>query len=167
MKVMNMEYIFLIWKFDYLWHSWVHLSVTKSHHKCRNSQQSNSTIRIEKKFQFHFKHCKLKCGMFRTYAIAYIETVKKALTNILLGGWIFCLHQSLCLLKCLIVILISFILLQTEQFTVLWILFAVIVLGNSAVLVTLYLNKRKSRMNFFIKQLAIAGNLTWVNCINR
>ncbi|XP_070494290.1 cardioacceleratory peptide receptor-like [Chironomus tepperi] len=45
---------------------------------------------------------------------------------------------------------------ETEQFTVLWILFAVIVLGNSAVLVTLYLNKRKSRMNFFIKQLAIA-----------
>ncbi|CAO1411594.1 unnamed protein product [Diamesa serratosioi] len=44
----------------------------------------------------------------------------------------------------------------TEQFTVLWILFAVIVLGNTAVLVTLFLNKRKSRMNFFIKQLAIA-----------
>jgi hypothetical protein len=34
----------------------------------------------------------------------------------------------------------------------------VIVLGNSAVLITLYLSKRKSRMNFFIKQLAIAGN---------
>lgn len=47
--------------------------------------------------------------------------------------------------------------LQTEQFTVLWILFATIVLGNSAVLITLYLNKRKSRMNFFIKQLAFAG----------
>lgn len=46
---------------------------------------------------------------------------------------------------------------QTEQFTVLWILFATIVLGNSAVLITLYLNKRKSRMNFFIKQLAFAG----------
>lgn len=47
---------------------------------------------------------------------------------------------------------------QTEQFAVLWALFTVIVLGNSAVLVTLLLNKnRKSRMNFFIKQLAIAG----------
>lgn len=31
-----------------------------------------------------------------------------------------------------------------------------IVLGNSAVLITLYMSKRKSRMNFFIKQLAIA-----------
>jgi hypothetical protein len=40
---------------------------------------------------------------------------------------------------------------------VLWVLFATIVLGNSAVLITLYLNKRKSRMNFFIKQLAFAG----------
>lgn len=40
----------------------------------------------------------------------------------------------------------------------LWILFAVIVLGNSAVLVTMHLNSnQKSRMNFFIKQLAIAG----------
>jgi neuropeptide S receptor 1 len=46
---------------------------------------------------------------------------------------------------------------QVEQFTVLWILLALIVLGNSAVLVTLYLNKRKSRMNFFIMQLAGAG----------
>jgi hypothetical protein len=49
---------------------------------------------------------------------------------------------------------------QTEQFTVLWILFAVIVLGNTAVLVTLFINKsRKSRMNFFIRHLAIAGEL--------
>ncbi|XP_068085222.1 cardioacceleratory peptide receptor-like [Anabrus simplex] len=45
----------------------------------------------------------------------------------------------------------------TEQFTVLWILFASIVLGNSAVIVALLLNKsRKSRMNFFIMQLAVA-----------
>jgi len=42
-----------------------------------------------------------------------------------------------------------------------WILFAVIVLGNSAVLISLYLNKRKSRMNFFIKQLAIAGKFMY------
>ncbi|XP_058453297.1 cardioacceleratory peptide receptor [Malaya genurostris] len=51
----------------------------------------------------------------------------------------------------------SFYFYETEQFAVLWALFTVIVLGNSAVLVTMLLNKnRKSRMNFFIKQLAIA-----------
>lgn len=45
-----------------------------------------------------------------------------------------------------------------EQFAVLWILFTVIVLGNSAVLFVLFVNKnRKSRMNYFIKQLALAG----------
>jgi neuropeptide S receptor 1 len=49
--------------------------------------------------------------------------------------------------------------LQVEQLTVLSILFFLIVIGNSAVLVTLYLNKRrKSRMNFFIMQLAAAGH---------
>lgn len=48
--------------------------------------------------------------------------------------------------------------LQTEQFTVLWLLFAVIVAGNTAVLAGLLLGKRrKSRMDFFIKQLAFAG----------
>ncbi|XP_063225710.1 cardioacceleratory peptide receptor-like isoform X3 [Bacillus rossius redtenbacheri] len=51
----------------------------------------------------------------------------------------------------------SFYFYETEQFTVLWILFALIVLGNLAVLVALLLNKsRKSRMNFFIMQLALA-----------
>ncbi|ETN61802.1 cardioacceleratory peptide receptor [Anopheles darlingi] len=46
---------------------------------------------------------------------------------------------------------------ETVQSAVTWVLFAVIVLGNSAVLVALTLNRtRKSRMNFFIKQLAIA-----------
>ncbi|XP_023726546.1 uncharacterized protein LOC111874907 isoform X2 [Cryptotermes secundus] len=50
----------------------------------------------------------------------------------------------------------SFYFYEVEQFTVLWILLALIVLGNSAVLVTLYVNKRKSRMNFFIMQLAVA-----------
>nr|CAD7393268.1 unnamed protein product [Timema cristinae] len=45
----------------------------------------------------------------------------------------------------------------TEQFTVMWVLFALIVLGNSSVLVALLINKsRKSRMNFFIMQLALA-----------
>jgi neuropeptide S receptor 1 len=52
-----------------------------------------------------------------------------------------------------------FYFLQVEQLTVLWILFFLIVIGNCAVLVTLYLNKRrKSRMNFFIMQLATAGH---------
>ncbi|XP_043276719.1 cardioacceleratory peptide receptor isoform X3 [Venturia canescens] len=48
----------------------------------------------------------------------------------------------------------------TEQFTVLWLLFAVIVAGNTAVLAGLLLGKRrKSRMDFFIKQLALADLL--------
>ncbi|XP_018319388.1 cardioacceleratory peptide receptor-like [Agrilus planipennis] len=51
----------------------------------------------------------------------------------------------------------SFYFYKTEQFTVMWILFTMIVVGNSAVLVTLLVSKsRKSRMNFFIRQLAIA-----------
>ncbi|KYM96443.1 Cardioacceleratory peptide receptor, partial [Cyphomyrmex costatus] len=48
----------------------------------------------------------------------------------------------------------------TEQFAVLWLLFAVIVAGNTAVLAGLLLGKRrKSRMNFFIMQLAFADLL--------
>ncbi|XP_054082089.1 cardioacceleratory peptide receptor isoform X2 [Zeugodacus cucurbitae] len=51
----------------------------------------------------------------------------------------------------------SFYFYEMEQFAVLWILFTVIVLGNSAVLFVMIVNKnRKSRMNYFIKQLAIA-----------
>ncbi|XP_065354334.1 cardioacceleratory peptide receptor [Calliphora vicina] len=51
----------------------------------------------------------------------------------------------------------SFYFYETEQFAVLWILFTIIVLGNSAVLFVMFLNKnRKSRMNYFIKQLALA-----------
>ncbi|XP_076255315.1 cardioacceleratory peptide receptor-like isoform X2 [Rhynchophorus ferrugineus] len=51
----------------------------------------------------------------------------------------------------------SFYFYKTEQFTILWFLFSVIVVGNSAVLITLCVSKkRKSRMNFFIRQLAIA-----------
>jgi neuropeptide S receptor 1 len=51
---------------------------------------------------------------------------------------------------------------QTEQFMMLWLLFAMIVLGNSAVLAALLLNRGrvKSRMNFFIMHLAIAGEST-------
>ncbi|XP_076372941.1 cardioacceleratory peptide receptor-like [Tachypleus tridentatus] len=49
---------------------------------------------------------------------------------------------------------------QTEQLTFLWILFTMIVLGNGGVLITLMLSKnRKSRMNFFIMQLALADLL--------
>ncbi|XP_043276709.1 cardioacceleratory peptide receptor isoform X2 [Venturia canescens] len=54
----------------------------------------------------------------------------------------------------------SFYFYETEQFTVLWLLFAVIVAGNTAVLAGLLLGKRrKSRMDFFIKQLALADLL--------
>lgn len=46
---------------------------------------------------------------------------------------------------------------KTEQLTFLWILFTMIVVGNTAVLVALSLSKnRKSRMNFFIMHLALA-----------
>ncbi|XP_064474475.1 cardioacceleratory peptide receptor-like isoform X2 [Ornithodoros turicata] len=46
---------------------------------------------------------------------------------------------------------------QVETLTFLWVLFTMIVVGNSSVLVALLLSKnRKSRMNFFIMHLAIA-----------
>ena len=46
---------------------------------------------------------------------------------------------------------------QVEQLTFLWVLLALIVLGNSTVLAALALSKgRKSRMNFFIRNLAAA-----------
>ncbi|KAJ8913232.1 hypothetical protein NQ315_016175, partial [Exocentrus adspersus] len=46
---------------------------------------------------------------------------------------------------------------QVEQFTVLWLLFIVIVAGNVGVLYTLTLGRsRKSRMNYFITHLAFA-----------
>ncbi|XP_033307752.1 cardioacceleratory peptide receptor isoform X3 [Bombus vosnesenskii] len=52
----------------------------------------------------------------------------------------------------------SFYFYETEQFTVLWLLFAMIVVGNIAVLIGLQWGKRrKTRMDFFIKQLAFAG----------
>ncbi|XP_077266200.1 crustacean cardioactive peptide receptor isoform X2 [Temnothorax americanus] len=54
----------------------------------------------------------------------------------------------------------SFYFYETEQFAVLWLLFAVIVAGNTAVLAGLLLGKRrKSRMNFFIMQLAFSDLL--------
>ena len=49
---------------------------------------------------------------------------------------------------------------QVETLTCLWILFALIVIGNGTVLVALTMSKgRKSRMNFFIKNLALADLL--------
>lgn len=66
-------------------------------------------------------------------------------------------YTNISIHKCLTCTL-SRSLLQTEQFAVLWILFTIIVLGNSAVLFVMFINKnRKSRMNYFIKQLALAG----------
>ncbi|XP_071877509.1 crustacean cardioactive peptide receptor isoform X1 [Bombus fervidus] len=54
----------------------------------------------------------------------------------------------------------SFYFYETEQFTVLWLLFAMIVVGNIAVLIGLQWGKRrKTRMDFFIKQLAFADLL--------
>lgn len=54
----------------------------------------------------------------------------------------------------------SFYFYKTEQFTVLWLLFAMIVVGNIAVLIGLQWGKRrKTRMDFFIKQLAFADLL--------
>ncbi|KAG8326654.1 Neuropeptide S receptor [Homalodisca vitripennis] len=53
--------------------------------------------------------------------------------------------------------------LETEQFTLLWILFIAIVVGNTSVLAALVLTKaRKSRMNFFIKHLAFADLLVGI-----
>ena len=46
---------------------------------------------------------------------------------------------------------------QVEQLTFLWVLLTLIVIGNAAVLIALLMSKgRKSRMNFFIKNLAVA-----------
>ena len=62
-----------------------------------------------------------------------------------------------------------FFLLQTEQLTFICVLFAFIIIGNTSVLVTIFISKsRKSRMNFFIMQLAIAGktesagDISWI-----
>ncbi|XP_066244935.1 cardioacceleratory peptide receptor-like isoform X2 [Euwallacea similis] len=51
----------------------------------------------------------------------------------------------------------SFYLYEVEHFTVLWVLFIVIVIGNSGVLYTHFIGRpRKSRMKFFIAHLAFA-----------
>lgn len=47
---------------------------------------------------------------------------------------------------------------QSAQLAILWVLLVAIVAGNATVVLALLLTKkRKSRMNFFIMQLAIAG----------
>lgn len=48
---------------------------------------------------------------------------------------------------------------QSDQLVTLWILFIVIVVGNVIVLLSTWRRKRKSRMTFFVTQLAITGNV--------
>uniref|UniRef100_A0A8D2J8P2 Neuropeptide S receptor n=1 Tax=Varanus komodoensis TaxID=61221 RepID=A0A8D2J8P2_VARKO len=54
----------------------------------------------------------------------------------------------------------SFSLLQTEQLVTLWILFVVTIAGNSIVLLSTWKRKQKSRMAFFVTQLAITDCFT-------
>ncbi|XP_042331120.1 neuropeptide S receptor [Sceloporus undulatus] len=49
---------------------------------------------------------------------------------------------------------------KTEQLVTLWILFVVTVVGNSIVLFSIWRRKRKSRMTFFVTQLAITDCFT-------
>lgn len=57
---------------------------------------------------------------------------------------------------------------QTEQLAFLWILLILIVVGNMSVLLALGMSSaRKSRMNYFIKHLAIAGWLLFPIIIQR
>uniref|UniRef100_A0A671FUR1 Neuropeptide S receptor 1 n=1 Tax=Rhinolophus ferrumequinum TaxID=59479 RepID=A0A671FUR1_RHIFE len=44
---------------------------------------------------------------------------------------------------------------KTEQLITLWVLFVFTVVGNSIVLFSMWRRKRKSRMTFFVTQLAI------------
>lgn len=46
---------------------------------------------------------------------------------------------------------------QTEQLITLWVLFVFTIVGNSVVLFSIWRRKRKSRMTFFVTQLAITG----------
>lgn len=46
---------------------------------------------------------------------------------------------------------------QTEQLITLWVLFVFIIVGNAIVLFSTWRRKRKSRMTFFVTQLAITG----------
>ncbi|KFV83785.1 Neuropeptide S receptor, partial [Struthio camelus australis] len=49
---------------------------------------------------------------------------------------------------------------QTEQLVTLWILFIVTIAGNAIVLFSTWKRKRKSRMTFFVTQLAITDSFT-------
>ncbi|XP_069715936.1 neuropeptide S receptor isoform X1 [Phaenicophaeus curvirostris] len=49
---------------------------------------------------------------------------------------------------------------KTEQLVTLWILFIVTITGNATVLFSTWRRKRKSRMTFFVKQLAITDSFT-------
>ncbi|XP_053121510.1 neuropeptide S receptor isoform X2 [Hemicordylus capensis] len=49
---------------------------------------------------------------------------------------------------------------KTEQLVTLWILFVVTIVGNSIVLLSIWKRKRKSRMTFFVTQLAITDCFT-------
>ncbi|NXY42132.1 NPSR1 protein, partial [Ceuthmochares aereus] len=49
---------------------------------------------------------------------------------------------------------------KTEQLVTLWILFIVTITGNAIVLFSTWRRKRKSRMTFFVKQLAITDSFT-------
>ena len=56
------------------------------------------------------------------------------------------------------------VVLQDEQLTFLCILFALIVIGNSLVILTIALSpNRRSRMNIFMMNLAIAGEYKLMN----
>ncbi|EGW01058.1 Neuropeptide S receptor [Cricetulus griseus] len=46
---------------------------------------------------------------------------------------------------------------KTEQLITLWVLFIFTIVGNSVVLFSTWRRKRKSRMTFFVTQLAITG----------
>lgn len=46
---------------------------------------------------------------------------------------------------------------QTEQLITLWVLFVFTIVGNSIVLFSTWRRKRRSRMTFFVTQLAITG----------
>lgn len=46
---------------------------------------------------------------------------------------------------------------QTEQLITLWVLFTFTIVGNSTVLLSTWRQKKKSRMTFFVTQLAITG----------
>ena len=58
---------------------------------------------------------------------------------------------------------------QHIQLAILWVLFTLIVVGNSIVLIAIWLVRhKKSRLNFFVTNLAVAGNYSQyqIHCLN-